>query len=51
MIPVAASTELERLNPFIGVWATEGEMKTTAPGQSAKFKATDTYVWLRSQCG
>ena len=46
MAPTAASTNLERLNPFVGVWDTEGEMKTIALGQSAKFKATDTYEWL-----
>jgi len=44
--PTATFNELERLNPFVGVWDTEGEMKTTAPGQSAKFRATDTYEWL-----
>lgn len=43
---IAASTELERLNPFVGVWDTEGEMKTTAPGRLAKFRATDTYEWV-----
>ncbi len=46
MKPTPASTNLERLNPFVGVWDTEGEMKTIAPGQSAKFNATDTYEWL-----
>jgi hypothetical protein len=42
----AASLELERLNPFVGEWNTEGEMKSHASEQSEKFKATDTYEWL-----
>jgi hypothetical protein len=46
MKPTAASTELERLNPFVGDWDTEGEIKTSPSGQSDRFKATDTYEWL-----
>jgi hypothetical protein len=44
--PTAASPELERLNPFVGVWDTNGEMKTSATGQPTKFKASDRYEWL-----
>lgn len=46
MTQTAASIDLERLNQFLGTWDTEGEMKSSAPGQSAKFQATDTYEWL-----
>jgi hypothetical protein len=42
----AASADLERLNPFVGVWRTEGEIKTGPSGQPAKFSARDTYEWL-----
>ncbi|MGH7725605.1 MAG: DUF1579 family protein [Candidatus Eiseniibacteriota bacterium] len=42
----AATSELGRLNPFVGVWNTEGEMRNTPSGSSTKFKATDTYEWL-----
>jgi hypothetical protein len=45
-IYTAASRDLERLNPLVGVWATEGEMKTSASEKPAKFTATDTYEWL-----
>lgn len=44
--PTAASAGLERLEPFVGVWNTEGEMKTSPAGQRTKFAATDTYEWL-----
>ena len=46
MKPRAASSDLERLNPFLGLWDTEGEMKRGPTGQFARFKATDTYEWL-----
>jgi hypothetical protein len=46
MTQAAASTDLERLRPFLGAWETLGEMKNGAEGPSAKFKATDTYEWL-----
>lgn len=46
MKPRAASIELERLNPFVGAWDTEGEIKNSPSKQSAKFRATDTYEWL-----
>lgn len=42
----AASADLERLNPFVGVWRTEGEIKTGPSGQPAKFSARDAYEWL-----
>jgi hypothetical protein len=42
----AASIELERLNPFVGAWDTEGELKTSGSGKPAKFKAIDSYEWL-----
>jgi hypothetical protein len=42
----AASENLERLVPFVGLWNTTGELKNPAPGQSAKFKATDKYEWM-----
>lgn len=42
----AASADLDRLNGFVGVWNTEGEMKATPSGQPVKFKASDTYEWL-----
>lgn len=41
----AASTELEQLNAFVGIWETEGEIIAEAE-QQVKFKATDTYEWL-----
>jgi hypothetical protein len=46
MKSTAASTELERLNPFVGVWDTEGEMKPGSQETPAGFKAIDTYEWL-----
>jgi len=45
MKPAVASTDLERLSPFVGAWDTEGEIKT-GPGQPSKFKTADTYEWL-----
>lgn len=42
----AASTDLECLSAFVGVWDTEGEMKASPSRQFMKFKATDTYEWL-----
>jgi hypothetical protein len=41
-----ASIELARLHPFVGVWGTEGEMKTSPSEHPAKFRATGTYEWL-----
>lgn len=46
MKPRPASTELERLNAFVGVWETEGELATESAQQPTKFRATDTYEWL-----
>jgi hypothetical protein len=46
MKSAAASTDLERLNLFVGVWDTEGEMKAISSGRPTKFRATDTYEWL-----
>jgi hypothetical protein len=45
MKTTAASAELEQLNPFVGVWKTEGEMKA-GPNAQVKFTAVDTYEWL-----
>jgi hypothetical protein len=45
MKTTAASADLERLNPFVGVWKTEGEMRTD-PNAPARFTAMDTYEWL-----
>ena len=42
----AATTDLECLNPFVGIWDTEGEVKDISSGRSAKFKASDVYEWL-----
>ncbi len=42
----AATLELERLEAFVGVWNTEGEVAATAAAPPAKFKAVDTYEWL-----
>jgi hypothetical protein len=42
----AASAELERLQPFVGTWKTEGEIKDGAPGKPTRFTATDIYEWL-----
>lgn len=42
----SASPELGRLEPFVGAWATEGEMVADRPATRARFKATDTYEWL-----
>lgn len=39
-------TDLGRLNPFLDIWLTEGEMKGSSSGQPAKFTATDSYEWL-----
>jgi hypothetical protein len=42
----AAVPELERLRPFVGVWATEGAIGTDATAPPVPFRATDTYGWL-----
>ncbi len=42
----AATIELGRLNPFVGIWDTEGEVMGGPLGQPVLFKATDTYEWL-----
>lgn len=42
----AATSELDRLTPFVGLWNTEGKMMSSPSGQPARFKATDTYEWL-----
>lgn len=42
----AASPELERLDPFVGVWNTTGEMKGGPEQAGSTFRATDTYEWL-----
>lgn len=45
-VATAASADLERLSPFVGVWRTEGEIRTGTAGQPAKFAARDAYEWL-----
>lgn len=42
----AATIDLELLNPFVGAWDTEGEVRDFPSGQSVRFKATDIYEWL-----
>jgi hypothetical protein len=42
----AASTDLARLNAFVGEWKTKGEIKNSPSGQPVKFKAKDRYEWL-----
>lgn len=42
----AAIAELGRLDAFVGIWDTEGEVVAGPLGQSIMFKATDTYEWL-----
>jgi hypothetical protein len=44
--PTAPCSELERLDAFVGVWRTDGEMNAGPSGQPAKFAATDIYEWL-----
>jgi hypothetical protein len=41
-----ATDELGRLDVFVGVWDTEGEMITGPSGPQVKFTATDTYEWM-----
>ncbi len=41
-----ATEELGRLDVFVGVWDTEGEMITGPSGPQVKFTATDTYEWM-----
>lgn len=43
---IAATPELALLNPFAGIWDTEGEVLAGPLGQPVKFKGTDTYEWL-----
>lgn len=42
----AAIAELGRLDAFVGIWDTEGEVVAGPLGQPVIFKATDTYEWL-----
>lgn len=42
----AASSELECLDPFVGIWDTEGRVMNGPAGEPVKFKATDTFEWL-----
>jgi hypothetical protein len=42
----AATDDLGRLNPFVGVWKTKGVIKNSPSGQPVKFKAKDRYEWL-----
>jgi hypothetical protein len=42
----AASTEMEKFAPFVGVWETQGEMRVGPSGQSMKFTASDSYEWI-----
>jgi hypothetical protein len=42
----AATAELERLDRFVGVWSTEGEIKAGPSEQLAIFRAIDIYEWL-----
>jgi hypothetical protein len=45
--PEPASPALAALSPFVGVWATEGEMKGDKPsGAGTSFTASDRYEWL-----
>jgi hypothetical protein len=44
--PTAASAELERLDPFVGVWHTDGQLKINPSDQPSRFTAIDTYEWL-----
>ena len=37
---------LKRLNPFVGKWNTEGEIKKSPFGPAGKLIGTDTYEWL-----
>lgn len=46
MLRTAASSELEHLNAFVGIWDTEGEVKTEPSASPLKFTGTDTYEWL-----
>lgn len=46
MLRTAATTELGLLDPFVGIWDTEGEVMAGPAGEPVKFTATDTYEWL-----
>ncbi len=42
----AATSALEHLNAFVGIWETEGQVRLDLAGTPVKFTATDTYEWL-----
>jgi len=42
----AATENLQPLEPFVGIWETEGKMRASASGQPEKFSANDTYEWV-----
>lgn len=42
----AASSQLECLDPFVGIWDTTGMVLSGPAGEPVKFKGTDTYEWL-----
>lgn len=37
---------LDRLEAFVGTWATEGEVRATASRPARTFRAADVYEWL-----
>lgn len=42
----AATENLQPLEPFVGIWETEGKMRASGSGQPEKFSANDTYEWV-----
>lgn len=44
--PSPATRNHAPLDAFVGVWETEGEVKSNNDTPSVKFTATDTYEWL-----
>lgn len=44
--PPGPGPEHRRLDAFVGIWKTEGEIRASASGPAARFRATDTYEWL-----
>jgi hypothetical protein len=42
----AATTDLHHLDPFVGVWNTEGEIRGDPSQPASRFRAADIYEWL-----
>ena len=46
MTATSASSELERLTPFLGAWDTDGLIRATGVGDASSFRVVDTYERL-----